>query len=58
MPLSVEDVTTQNNFSSNNRIKRSLSMKNSDYTVREIVQQLFNVQKGENYFTILIFGFG
>lgn len=58
MPLSVEDVTTQNNFSSNNRIKRSLPMKNSDYTVREIVEHLFNVQKGENYFIVFIFGFG
>lgn len=56
MPLSVEDMTTQNNFSSNNRIKRSLIAENSDYTVREIVQKLFNVHKGENHFTVFIFG--
>lgn len=45
MPLSIEEMASHN-FSSNNRIKRSLSAQNGDYSLRDIVQQLLNVKKG------------
>ncbi|CAI6344681.1 unnamed protein product [Macrosiphum euphorbiae] len=45
MPLSVEEVTSHNNFSSNNRIKRSLSVQDSDYTVDQIIQYFFNINR-------------
>lgn len=42
MPLSVEEVTSHNNFSSNNRIKRSLPVQDSDYTMEHIIQYFLN----------------
>ncbi|VVC24170.1 Metallopeptidase, catalytic domain,Thrombospondin type-1 (TSP1) repeat,Peptidase M12B [Cinara cedri] len=49
MPLSVEDAVSHNNFSSNNRIKRSLHNysddNNNNYTLQEVIRQLFNANK-------------
>lgn len=45
MPLSIEEVTSHNNFSSNNRIKRSLSVQDSDYTVEQIIQYFYNINR-------------
>ncbi|XP_015368715.1 PREDICTED: A disintegrin and metalloproteinase with thrombospondin motifs 16-like [Diuraphis noxia] len=52
MPLSVEEVTSHNNFSSNNRIKRSPSVQDSDYTVERIIQHFFNINKDKKKSTI------
>lgn len=53
MPLSVEVTMSHNNFTSNNRIKRSphgYSDNNiNNYTVREIIQRLFNANKRKFY---------
>ncbi|XP_025201614.1 A disintegrin and metalloproteinase with thrombospondin motifs adt-1-like [Melanaphis sacchari] len=45
MPLSVDEITSHNNFSSNNRIKRSLSTQDSDYTVQQIIQSFFDMNR-------------
>jgi hypothetical protein len=47
MPLSVEEVISHNNFSSNNRIKRSTQMQKNDYSVQDIIKQLFNIKRGK-----------
>lgn len=44
MPLSLDELTSHNNFSSN-RIKRSLSTENSDYTLEQIIQNFFNINR-------------
>lgn len=53
MPLSVEEVAPHGNFSSNNRIKRSLVPPNSDDALKNIIEQFFNSKKGKFYFSFL-----
>lgn len=56
MPLSVEDMVSHHNFSSNNRIKRSLSIQDDNHTAEEVIKQFIDTYKGKYmYIFIVIF---
>lgn len=57
MPLSVEDMVSHHNFSSNNRIKRSLSIQDDNYTVEEVIRQFIDRYKGKYLYTFIVICF-
>lgn len=48
MPLSAEEIALHGNFSSNNRIKRSLSSRNIDYELKKVTHTI-DLKNGKLY---------
>lgn len=57
MPLSVEDMVSHHNFSSNNRIKRSLSIQDDSYTAKEVIKQFIDTYKGKYMYIFIVICF-
>jgi len=47
MPLLMDEGTLHNNFTSNNRIKRSAPLENSNNSFQDIIKQFLRKEKGK-----------